>query len=158
MNMDSARFNPIACTRSMTSPVEGSLEGRSSISRTSGPPSLWNCTIRGIVFPPDSYEVRGRRSSPTASRILAPVSYDVGRGRPDSRVLEVIHVSTWVYRFGRPPDLMWPTEGPIVLGLLFRGWDLFAVVSRPLTVASYSTTCSHAGYQARCEFPDHDAS
>src|SRR5215475_14992766 len=43
------------------------------------------------------------------------------------------------------------------LGLLSRARGLFAVASLQLTVASYSTTCSRAGYQPGCEFSDHDA-
>src|SRR5262249_16737734 len=60
-------------------------------------------------------------------------------------------------RFARLPELMCPREGSMVSGLLSRAGELFAVASLQLTVASYSTTCSHAGYHARCEFPDHDA-
>src|SRR5215475_8911711 len=43
------------------------------------------------------------------------------------------------------------------LGLLSHARGLFAVASLQLTVASYSRTCSRAGYQPGCEFPDHDA-
>src|SRR5215475_9618362 len=43
------------------------------------------------------------------------------------------------------------------LGLLSHARGLFAVASLQLTVASYSTTCSRAGYQPGCEFSDHDA-
>jgi hypothetical protein len=38
MNMDLARFNPMACTLKQASPLEACLEGTSSIFNTSGPP------------------------------------------------------------------------------------------------------------------------